>query len=141
MIFKPTFQIAFFFTFTLNSEPGMKTLQLLLAVSIMAISISCQKATESAYPDDVRALLEQIKDPKAEFRTAPLWDWNDIINEEDIAFQLEQFKKGGLGGVFIHPRPGLVTEYLSDEWNSLFRFTVEKGKELGMFVWIYDENS
>ena len=43
--------------------------------------------------------------------------------------------------VFIHPRPGLITEYLSDEWFELYKYAVEKGKELGMKVWIYDENS
>jgi len=41
----------------------------------------------------------------------------------------------------VHPRPGLLTEYLSDEWFHLFDYTVQKGKELGMKVWIYDENS
>jgi len=47
----------------------------------------------------------------------------------------------GIGGVFVHPRPGLLTEYLSDDWFHLFDYTVEKGKELDMKVWIYDENS
>ena len=54
---------------------------------------------------------------------------------------MEQFKNAGIGGVFVHPRPGLITEYLSDEWFELFDYTVQKGKELGMNVWIYDENS
>ncbi|MCX6252866.1 MAG: glycosyl hydrolase, partial [Bacteroidia bacterium] len=40
-----------------------------------------------------------------------------------------------------HPRPGLVTEYLSKDWNELFQFTVQTAKKLGMLVWIYDENS
>ncbi len=43
--------------------------------------------------------------------------------------------------LFIHPRPGLITEYLSDNWFDLYKYTVDKGKELGMKVWIYDENS
>ena len=43
--------------------------------------------------------------------------------------------------MFVHPRPGLLTEYLSDDWFHLFDYTVQKGKELGMKVWIYDENS
>ena len=109
----------------------MKTLPYLLAATLLSAFISCQKEPESGYPDNISALLEQIADPPAKYRTAPLWDWNDKINREDIAFQLEQFKKGGLGGVFIHPRPGLVTEYLSDDWNELFAYTVKTGKELG----------
>lgn len=86
-------------------------------------------------------LKELFADPPAEYRSAPLWDWNDKITEEGIDFQMKKFKEGGIGGVFIHPRPGLITEYLSEDWNHLFDYTVRKGKELGMKVWIYDENS
>ena len=86
-------------------------------------------------------LLKNFKNPSAEFRSAPLWAWNHKISEEEIEFQLNKFKEQGMGGVFIHPRPGLVTEYLSDEWFKLCRFTLDKCKELGMRTWIYDENS
>ncbi|TFH22741.1 MAG: hypothetical protein E4H10_13230, partial [Bacteroidia bacterium] len=54
---------------------------------------------------------------------------------------MKEFKKAGIGGVFVHPRPGLLTEYLSDDWFHLFDYTLQKGKELDMKVWIYDENS
>ena len=88
--------------------------------------------------DELRALFA---DPPAEYRSAPLWVWHDRITEEGIDFQMNEFKKAGIGGVFVHPRPGLITEYLSDEWFKLFDHAVQKGKELGMKVWIYDENS
>jgi len=80
-------------------------------------------------------------DPPSEYRSAPLWDWNEQITEEGIDFEMKELKKAGIGGVFVHPRPGLLTEYLSDDWFHLFDYTVQKGKELGMKVWIYDENS
>jgi hypothetical protein len=86
-------------------------------------------------------LKKLLADPPSEYRSAPLWDWNDDITEEGIAFQMEEFKKAGVGGVFVHPRPGLITEYLSEEWFHLFDYTVQKGKELDMKVLIYDENS
>ena len=54
---------------------------------------------------------------------------------------LNDLKAQGIGGVFIHPRPGLITPYLSDEWLSMVRYAVSAGKKLGMKVWIYDENS
>ncbi|HSO89257.1 MAG TPA: glycosyl hydrolase [Draconibacterium sp.] len=88
------------------------------------------------------AQLKQLfADPPSEYRSAPLWDWNEQISEEGIDFQMKEFKKAGIGGVFVHPRPGLLTEYLSEDWFHLFDYTVQKGKELGMKVWIYDENS
>lgn len=86
-------------------------------------------------------LKQFFADPPAEYRSAPLWDWNEQISEEGIDFQMNEFKKAGIGGVFVHPRPGLLTEYLSEDWFHLFDYTVQKGKELGMKVWIYDENS
>ena len=86
-------------------------------------------------------LQELFTDPPADYRSAPLWDWNDRITKEGIDFHLEQFRDAGIGGVFVHPRPGLITEYLSEDWFMLFDYTVQKGKELGMNVWIYDENS
>jgi len=91
--------------------------------------------------NDFASLESNLVDPPSEYRSAPLWNWNDQITEEGIDFQMKKFKEGGLGGIFVHPRPGLVTEYLSEDWNHLFDYTVKKGKELGMKVWIYDENS
>lgn len=89
----------------------------------------------------VAELKNLFANPPSEYRSAPLWDWNEQISEEGIDFQMKEFKKAGIGGVFVHPRPGLLTEYLSDEWFHLFDYTVQKGKELDMKVWIYDENS
>ena len=86
-------------------------------------------------------LQELFADPPADYRSVPLWDWNHRITKEGIDLHMEEFREAGIGGVFVHPRPGLVTEYLSEEWFELFDHTVQKGKELGMDVWIYDENS
>lgn len=86
-------------------------------------------------------LKSNFANPPADYRSAPLWDWNEQISEQGIDFQMKEFKKAGIGGVFIHPRPGLLTEYLSKDWFQLYNYTIQKGKELGMKVWIYDENS
>jgi hypothetical protein len=105
--------------------------------------IACQpvKKNDSLSLNRYSQLKEWLADPPPEYRGTPLWDWNDRITKEGIAFQLEEFKKAGMGGVFVHPRPGLITEYLSEEWFELFDYAVQKGKELGLLVWIYDENS
>jgi hypothetical protein len=90
---------------------------------------------------DYNSFKKLFKNPPSEYRSAPLWDWNDKITEDEIDFQMQKFKEGGIGGVFIHPRPGLITEYLSEDWNRLYHHTIKKAKSLGMKVWIYDENS
>jgi hypothetical protein len=67
--------------------------------------------------------------------------WNGKVTKEDIDRNLEDFKSKGFGGVFIHPRYGLITEYLSKEWFDLVAYSCRKAEQLGLFVWIYDENS
>jgi hypothetical protein len=91
--------------------------------------------------DTYDSVLKSFRNPPAEFRTTPLWVWNDRMTKDEISRQLADFKDRGIGGVFIHPRPGLITPYLSEEWFSLCRHAVETGKSLGLKVWIYDENS
>jgi hypothetical protein len=99
---------------------------------------SCQKKIEG---DTAASVLQAFSDPPAEYRSAPLWVWNDRVTQEEVESQLADFRAHGIGGVFIHPRPGLITPYLSQEWLDLCRHAVEVGKSLGMKVWIYDENS
>ncbi|MBN2270971.1 MAG: hypothetical protein JXN61_10175, partial [Sedimentisphaerales bacterium] len=43
--------------------------------------------------------------------------------------------------VFVHPRPGLMTPYLSDDWFRLWKAALDEAQKLDMNVWIYDENS
>ena len=104
---------------------------------------SCTIKNEVSQPEinSFAQLKKLFKTPPVNYRSVPFWVWNDDITEKQINEQLTDFKDKGIGGVFIHPRPGLITPYLSDRWHSLFRYSVDKAKELGMQVWIYDENS
>ena len=87
------------------------------------------------------ALKQYFQSPPVQYQTAPFWVWHDRVSKEEIDLQLQDFKTKGIGGVFIHPRYGLITEYLSDEWFELVKFAVDRCKELGMQAWLYDENS
>jgi hypothetical protein len=110
-------------------------------VALIALIWACTPKQPKEGINTSSELKQLLADPPSEYRSAPLWDWNEQISEEGIDFQMKEFKKAGIGGVFVHPRPGLLTEYLSEDWFHLFDYTVQKGKELGMKVWIYDENS
>ncbi len=118
-----------------------KVLFISLLLSIFLFNTDCGKRQINSDITRSADLLGKMTDPPASYRPAPLWDWNDLITQEEIQFQMKKFKEGGIGGVFVHPRPGLVTEYLSKDWNELFDYTVQIAKDLGMEVWIYDENS
>lgn len=83
----------------------------------------------------------QFSNPASDYRTAPLWVWNDDMSEEVIDFQLQELKNHGFGGAFVHPRPGLITEYLSEDWFGKWSHALDTAKKLGMKLYIYDENS
>ena len=86
-------------------------------------------------------LRKGFANPPASHRAAPLWVWNDLMTEAQIASQLRELKLHGFGGAFVHPRPGLITEYLSEEWFRLWEYALGQAKALGMKLYIYDENS
>ncbi|MDO9578994.1 MAG: glycosyl hydrolase, partial [Bacteroidales bacterium] len=119
--------------------------QLSIILSLFSLAIilnSCKenKINEVKIPDFV-TLSAQFSEPPAEYTTAPFFVWNAEITKEEIDNKMLSFKNAGSSQVIIHPRPGLITEYLSESWFELYKYAVEKGKELGMKVWMYDENS
>ena len=125
----------------------MKNLSILglQVVLIINMLLSGCINSESNYPKGAITrfdlLKKEFRQPSKEYGGVPLFVWNDNITKEGIDERMQDLKNAGFGGVFVHPRPGLITEYLSDKWFELFRHAVNKGKELDMNVWIYDENS
>lgn len=107
-------------------------------LSLGAVGCSSDKVGTT---DNFATFKEQFANPSSEFRTAPFMVWNGKVTEAEIDRMLKDFKEAGCGGAFIHPRPGMITEYMSDEWYALYRYAVDKGKEMGLDIWIYDENS
>jgi hypothetical protein len=115
---------------------------ILLFLSTLFVMTSCRENInkEISIPD-FKSLADKFKSPPADYTTCPFFVWNADITNDEIDRFLTDFRDAGSYQVFIHPRPGLITEYLSDRWFMLFKHAVEKGKELGMKIWIYDENS
>jgi len=115
---------------------------LIVSAVLSLVLFSCRSKSDNEVKiNDFKTLSGEFMKPPAEYTTAPFFVWNYKITKEEIDNYMEDFKRSGSSQVFVHPRPGLITEYLSDDWFDLFRYTVNKGKELGMKVWIYDENS
>jgi hypothetical protein len=99
-------------------------------------------ATAGAETIDSYARLKALfPKPPAEFSTLPFFVWNGEMTEAVIDQHLADYASQGIRGFFIHPRPGMITPYLSDRWFQLIRYTVDKAKKLGMEAWLYDENS
>lgn len=118
----------------------------ILFLLVFAALFACNKEPMPEIPADGRLmnftqLNKHFENPPAEYRTAPFWVWNTEVSEKDIDRSLESFKEQGIGGVFLHPRYGLITEYLSDDWWKLVDYSLQKAEELDLKLWIYDENS
>jgi hypothetical protein len=79
--------------------------------------------------------------PPAEYSSAPLWVWNDDLTEEMVVATLRDLSAQHVRQVFVHPRPGLMTPYLSPAWFRLWKAALEEAGRLDMQIWIYDENS
>jgi hypothetical protein len=82
-----------------------------------------------------------FKNPPREYSTGPLWVWNDLLTEQQIRDTLRDLAAQKVKQVWVHPRPGLMTPYLSDDWFRLWKVALDEAKRLDMNVWIYDENS
>ncbi len=109
----------------------------LLLVIVTTTGLHCATAGEHmALP----SWFAELQDPPAWARPQMFFVWNGEVTEERTTEMLRQYKKEGIGGVFIHPRPGLITEYLSPEWLRQWRFALDECKRLGMECHIYDEN-
>jgi hypothetical protein len=80
--------------------------------------------------------------PPLKFRPRPLWFWNDTqVTAADVEAQLQGNRdRSGYGGLAPLPFGAKLTpKYLSEEYFDLYGTTVNKAKELGMVLTIYDE--
>jgi hypothetical protein len=112
-----------------------------ISLTVAALS-GCQgQRGNNAVEDDFTSVGALFGDPPSEYRSMPLWVWNGKVTEAELDRMLNELKEAGFGGLFVHPRPGMITEYLSGDWFKMYEYTVRKGKEMGLEVWIYDENS
>jgi hypothetical protein len=90
---------------------------------------------------DSAAACKIFTAPPRQYATAPLWVWNDMLTEEQIRGAMRDLAGQQVRQVFVHPRPGLMTPYLSDDWFRLWKVALDEAEKLDMNVWIYDENS
>jgi len=90
---------------------------------------------------DSGQLKLMFTEPPRQYSSAPLWVWNDMLTAEQIVGTLNDLAGQKVRQVFVHPRPGLMTPYLSQEWFKLWNTALKQAELLDMNVWIYDENS
>jgi hypothetical protein len=82
---------------------------------------------------------ENFTTPPMEMGILPFWFWNGEMNEEEMKWQLKEYKAKGITGLFIHGRFGLKVPYVSDAWFEKVKVAVRLAKEIGIDAWVYDE--
>jgi len=110
----------------------------LFAVSLAVFAFSLPSFASAEDSAKVKAMFAN---PPREYSTGPLWTWNDMLTEDHIRSTLRDLAGQKVKQVWVHPRPGMMTAYLSDDWFKLWKAALDEAKKLDMNVWIYDENS
>ena len=57
-----------------------------------------------------------FKNIDKKYRFVPFWSWNEKLDTEETARQIEIMDNAGIGGYFMHARGGLETDYMGKEW-------------------------
>jgi len=125
-------------------------LSFLLAAASLSSTLAAPPASRVANPAQRQTVsaentfswvLENFAKPPAAYSTMPFLVWNGEVSEPEIDRHLKAFQAQGIRGFFIHPRYGMITDYLSPRWFDVIGYTVKRARELGMEAWLYDENS
>lgn len=85
-------------------------------------------------------IREHFLTPPKEYSPVPFWFWNGNMDDGEICSQLEKMVEQGIYETIIHSRKGGTIPYLSDLWFKKISLAINKAKELGMRLWIYDED-
>lgn len=93
----------------------------------------------SAIKPSSPSLEQTFLSPPVQFRGVPFWAWNCKVTEDKIERQAAYFRQMGMGGAMVHPRTGMDTPYLSEEYLRLVQYAEEKLRENGLSCWLYDE--
>lgn len=126
-----------------------KTVSVILLTTLIVLLSSCtetkikryKSVTERTKADSSVQVKSIFANPPRQYSSAPLWVWNDMLTEDQIVSTMHDLAGQKVKQVFVHPRPGLMTPYLSDDWFRLWKVALREAERLDMNVWIYDENS
>ncbi len=98
--------------------------------------------TFELYPRNRAANLDMglFANPTSEYRGTPFWSWNNKLDAAQLKRQIDVFEKMGFGGAHMHPRTGLATAYMGEDFLQIVRQCVNYFKSKKMLGWLYDED-
>ena len=108
--------------------------------SAAASRANSKNAYETRFDPKSQFDAAKFKNPPAQFRCVPFWSWNETMQPDEIRRQIKLMKDAGWGGVMVHSRTGLLTEYLGEDWFKAVDACIDESRKNGIFVWLYDED-
>ncbi len=120
----------------------MRLKSVLSVIALLAVaSLSPGLVPPPAGAESSARIKALFAEPPREYGSAPLWVWNDLLTEQEVTDTLGDLAAQKVKQAFVHPRPGLMTPYLSPDWFRLWKAALKEAERLDMNLWIYDENS
>ncbi len=108
-----------------------------------------QRKTPNGFSSSSRFDIEAFSSPALSYAPVYTWMWNGKVTAEDTDREIEEMARLGIKRIYILPMPKsfrptsfptpLEPEYLSKDYLSAYRYALEKAREKGMEVWLYDE--
>lgn len=111
------------------------------AITLGILTLATLAPTSSGRAENAADIRRQFMSPSRDFSTGPLWTWNDMLTDSQVRQSLRDLAAQQVRQVWVHPRPGLLTPYLGEDWFRMWSTTLDEAARLDMNVWIYDENS
>ena len=84
--------------------------------------------------------FSEFENPSANYRAIPFYSLNDLLDSAELDRQIGEFARGGYGGVYLHSRTGLLTEYLGEDWWKIMDAGLKACQRTGTYAWFYDED-
>ncbi len=75
-----------------------------------------------------------------QYKPISFWSWNGEMCEDEIRWQIREFKEKGFGGFFIHSRAGRLIPYMEEEWFQSCAVAIDEAEKVNLDVWLYDED-
>ena len=84
--------------------------------------------------------FREFENPSKNYRAVPFYSLNDLLDSAELDRQIVEFAIGGYGGVYLHSRTGLLTEYLGKDWWKAMDAGVKACERNNVYAWFYDED-
>ncbi len=87
------------------------------------------------YPKSLQPFSKALfKNPTSEYRGAPFHAWNTKLDKDQLLRQIDNFKDMGMGGLTMHVRTGLDTEYMGEEFMDIIAACVKHAESKDMLA-------